>query len=504
VPRRAQRTRRGRCARIKRLAFAIDSPPRIYTLPGHFSITGGAANATRGVECYVELRMSDDSREARPGLASADARDRAMLEKLQGETFTYFERHANPRNGLIADSSEPGSPASIAAVGLGLSAYVVAVERGLMARETVIARTLAVLRFFHASPQGTDRDATGYKGFYYHFLDMETGRRAWHCELSTIDTALLLAGVVTVGRYFDGVANDEVEIRELADAIYRRVDWTWACNASGMIGHGWTPERGRLRWAWDRGYSEALILHVLALGSPTFPISAETYGRWTSTFERKTLYGFDCLYAGPMFIHQLSHVWLDFRGIRDERNRAVGFDYFENSRRATLVQRQYAVENPNGFAHYSEFGWGLTASDGPGPSVRTIDGVRREFFGYVARGAPFGPDDGTLSPWAVVASVPFAPRAVCDTIHHAIESLARRHRTGTGFDASYNSTFSAPGARGGGWVSPWKLGLNEGPIVLMIENHLSELLWKLFCSSPYAVRGLRRAGFDGGWLDAIA
>ena len=183
-------------------------------------------------------------------------------------------------------------------------------------------------------------------------------------------------------------------------------------------------------------------------------------------------------------------------------NRVVGFDYFENSRRATLVQRQYAIENPNGFAHYSEFGWGLTASDGPGPSVRVVDGVRREFFGYVARGAPFGPDDGTISPWAVVASLPFAPRVVCDTLHHAIEALARRRKKGMGFDASYNPTFPSaePGKRG--WVSPWKLGLNEGPIILMIENHLSGLVWKLFGSSPYAVRGLRAAGFEGGWLDA--
>ncbi len=315
-----------------------------------------------------------------------------------------------------------------------------------------------------------------------------------------MDTALLIAGVLTVGRYFDGAASDEVEIRELADALYRRVDWAWACNDAGMIGHGWTPEGGHLPWAWDCHYSEALILHVLALGSPTFPIAAETYERWTSTFEQKTIYGIETLYAGPMFIHQLSHVWIDFCGIRDARNRAVGFDYFENSRRATMVQRQYAVLNPNGFAHYSEFGWGLTACDGPGPCIRTVDGVRREFFGYLARGAPFGPDDGTISPWAVVASVPFAPRAVCDTLHHAIDRLAREHRKGTGFDASFNATFPASKGKKGGWVSPWKIGLNEGPMVLMIENIFSELVWKLFGSSPYAAVGLRRAGFEGGWL----
>jgi len=427
-----------------------------------------------------------------------------MLDELQRETFSYFEGANTSRHGLIADRNEPGAPASIAAVGLGLSVYAVAVERGLMSRAVAIERTLAVLRFFSESEQSEAPHATGYKGFYYHFLDIETGRRTWQSELSTIDTALLLAGVLTAGRYFDLSTRDETEIRELSEALYRRVDWSWACNEVGMMRHGWTPEGGPLPWAWDTHYSEALILYVLALGSPTSPIGADAYERWTATFERKTLYGFDHVYAGPMFIHQLSHVWIDFRDIRDARNRSDGFDYFENSRRATLVQRAYAVDNPHGFTNYNEFGWGLTASDGPGPGVRVVDGVRREFFGYVARGAPFGPDDGTISPWAVVASLPFAPRVVCDTLAHAIARLAQRNQKGAGFDASFNPTFPSGSGRRKGWVSPWKLGLNEGPMILMIENHLSELIWKRFGSSPHVVRGLRRAGFEGGWLEASA
>jgi hypothetical protein len=425
-----------------------------------------------------------------------------MLEQLQRETFTYFERETNARNGLIADKTEPSSPASIAAVGLGLSTYAVAVERGLMTRATATARTLAVLRFFHESPQGAEPDATGYKGFYYHFLDMATGRRAWRCELSTIDTALFIAGALTVACYFTGSSPEEREIRALADALYRRVDWAWASSDAGLIGHGWTPEGGPLPYSWDRGLSEALVLYVLALGSPTFPISRGGYRDWISTFEQKTVYGIDYLYAGPLFIHQLSHVWLDLRGIRDERNRSAGFDYFENSRRATLVQRQYGIENPRGFAHYSKNGWGLTASQGPGPCIRDVGGVRREFQGYVARGAPFGPDDGTIAPWAVVASLPFAPEVVCDAVHHATERLALRRPEGTGFDASFNPTFPEGSRNPNGWVAPWKLGLNEGPIVLMIENHLSGLIWKLFRTCPYAVHGLRRAGFEGGWLQA--
>ncbi len=428
--------------------------------------------------------------------------DREVLEKLLRETFVYFEREVNPDNGLVADKTEPGSPASIAAVGFALTAYPIAVERGLMPRPMAVARTLATLRFFHESPQSAGPDATGYKGFYYHFLDMKTGRRARGCELSTIDTALLMAGVLTAACYFDGHGADEAELRALADALYRRVDWAWASSRAGIVGHGWTPERGPLPHSWRHGMSEAHILYVLALGSPTFPIAGEGYRRWTSTFERKTAYGIDHLYAGPLFIHQFAQIWLDLRTIADARNRADGFGYFENSRRATLVQRAYAIENPHGFAHYSKHGWGLTASDGPGPVVRVVGGVEREFWGYLARGAPFGPDDGTLSPWAVVASLPFAPEVVCETIRHAVERLAETRPGGTGFDASYNPTF--PGASGNpnGWVSPWKFGISEGPTVIMIENHLSGLAWRTCRGGRYMVDGLRRAGFEGGWLDA--
>ena len=427
-----------------------------------------------------------------------------MLEALQRQTIDYFARHLNPQNGLIADKSEPGSPASIAAVGLALTIYAVAVERGLLSRGEAVARTLVALRFFHSSPQGPELGATGYKGFYYHFLDMNAGRRAGKCELSTIDTALFISGAVSAGLYFDGPDDEEREIRDLADALYRRIDWVWALNRATTLSHGWEPESGFLEASWNEGYSEALILYILALGSPTFAIAEQGYRDWSSTFERRTAYDIEYFYAGPLFIHQLPHIWLDFRGIRDHRNREVGFDYFENSRRATRVQRRYAIANPNGFGHYSENGWGFTASDGPGPAVRVVDGIRREFHGYLARGAPFGPDDGTISPWAVVASLPFAPEAVCATIRHATEKLAPRNKLGVGFDASINPTFPVPSGDPNGWVSTWRFALNEGPMVLMIENHLSELVWKVFRRCPHVVTGLRRAGFTGGWLEDAA
>jgi hypothetical protein len=181
-----------------------------------------------------------------------------FLDGLQRETFDYFVHEANPLNGLIADKTQAGSPASIAAVGFALSSYPVGVERGFMPRADAVTRTLATLRFFHASDQSAGIDATGYKGFYYHFLDMVSGRRVWKCELSTIDSAILLAGVLTVAAYFCGDGEDEREIRALADTLYLRADWNWACNGSVTVTHGWKPESGFLGYRWQ-GYSEAMI-----------------------------------------------------------------------------------------------------------------------------------------------------------------------------------------------------------------------------------------------------
>jgi hypothetical protein len=427
--------------------------------------------------------------------------DEEMLEGLRRATFEYFRNEINPQTGLVADKTRSGSPSSIAALGMALSVYVVAVERDLLSRAEAVARTLTLLRFLHSSHQGPEPDATGYKGFYYHFLDMQTGRRAEQSELSTADTAILLAGVLTAAAYFSGESDEEAAIRELADSLYRRVDWQWALNGGTTLTHGWKPESGFLPHRWSTGYSEALILYALALGSPTFPVDPRGYHEWLSTFEWKKVYGIEYLYAGPLFIHQMSHLWIDFRGIHDDFNREKGIDYFENTRRATYIHRQYGIENPLGFAHYSEFGWGLTASDGPGPQSLEVDGVQREFYDYLARGAPFGPDDGTISPWAVVASLPFAPEIVIKTIRHAIERLLLKGRSPYGFDASFNPTWPDNSTNIHGWVSPWIFGLNQGPILLMIENYQSELIWKTFKQCAWVTAGLRRAGFRGGWLD---
>jgi hypothetical protein len=419
-----------------------------------------------------------------------------MLHELQRDTFLYFLELANPRNGLAPDSDADGSPASIAVVGFALGAYPVAVERGLMSRRAAARRTLKTLEFFWNSPHSAEPDATGYKGFYYHFLDMQTGRRVWQCELSTIDTALLMAGVLAARVFFDEATEEEAQIRELAEVLYRRVDWRWATDGGVKIRHGWTPERGFLSHCWE-GYDEALLLHVLGLGSPTHPLSEETYAAWTSTFQWRQIYGHELLQAGPLFIHQQPAIWLDLRGVQDDYMRGKSIDYFENSRRATYAQQQYAIDNPRGFRDYHRLSWGLTATQGPGPARREVDGVERHFLGYGGRGVPDGPDDGTLSPWSVVASLPFAPEIVLPALDYFAEHYPRT-RVRYGFRASFNPTFVADD--GSCWVSPRHLGLNQGPNFLMVENFRTGLIWRLTRHCRYIATGLRRAHFAGGWL----
>ena len=241
----------------------------------------------------------------------AIARD-AMLTDLQRESFGYFVHEVNEANGLVMDKTAPNWPASIAAVGMALTSYPVGVQRGLMTRAQALQRTLVTLRFLLAGEQSESPVAAGYRGFFYHFIDMSTGRRAWQCELSSIDTALLMAGVLASAAYFTGPSDDEAEVRRLATALYERVEWDWLVGEHGTICHGWQPETGLLPWHWE-GYDEALILYLLALGSPTHPVPAASYDAWCSSYQWLEVEGISYLHAGPLFIHQMSHLWVDFQ-----------------------------------------------------------------------------------------------------------------------------------------------------------------------------------------------
>jgi len=420
------------------------------------------------------------------------------LGLLQLSTVLYYLHETNPDNGLVRDKTDPNAPSSIAACGMALATFPVIVERGVLFRDFAAKSARKRLRFLLDLPQGPEPNASGYKGFFYHFLDIDSGRRVWQCELSTIDSAFLFAGALTVATYFDRDTPEEVEIRSLAEELYGRADWNWARDGGATLTHGWRPETSFLPYRWE-GYDEGLLLYVLGLGSPTHPLPPESYRAYCATYQWKEIYGREVLYSGPLFTHQLSHLWIDFREIRDEFMRERGSDYFENSRQATLVQQEYAIRNPLGFVGYDEHSWGFTACDGPGWLKREVNGVEHDFFDYIARGAPFGPDDGTIAPWVVVASLPFAPEIVLPTVRKCA-SLQLGMTGKYGFRPSFNRSFAVEGSPTGWWVSPWHFGIDQGPVVLMIENYRTGLLWNIMRRCPPIVTGLRRGGFRGGWL----
>lgn len=399
------------------------------------------------------------------------------IDRFQQTALSYFDRESHSASGLVSDSNTIGSHASIAGTGFGLACNALSADRGFTTRLEAAQRTLTTLRFLTSTRESSSH------GFFYHFLDPITGQRAGKCEISTIDSSLLFAGAIAVAEYFDRDSEIEREIRSLGNSLYLNAEWTWASPRPPVISHGWTPEKGFLRYDW-RGYNEALLLYILALGSPTHPVASAAYDGWLTSYKWKSLYGHNLLYAGPLFIHQMAHAFIDFRGIADSYMRERGTDYFENSRRATYVQREYAVRNPRQFARYGENCWGVSASAGP------ADG---KFFGYRARGVPYGPDDGTISPLATAASLPFAPEIVLP----ALEYMQSVSAEGATWSSCFNATYS-PDERA--WTSSHSYAIDEGLAAVMIENHRSELIWKLLRKSPYIRRGLERAGFEGGWL----
>jgi hypothetical protein len=419
-----------------------------------------------------------------------------LLDMLQRDTFQYFLDLSSQSNGLIADSTWESAPCSIAAVGFGLPCYAVGVERGWISRSEAVERTLVAMRFIRSSSHGPEPDASGYQGFYYHFLDMNTGKRDWNCELSTIDTALLLLGMLSAAQYFDRDTSGEREIRHLADELYGRVNWRWAQNHGPTETHGWKPETGFLEHQWQ-GYDEALLLYILGLGAPQHRMADDSYPAYTATYRLESHYGYEFLYAGPLFIHHFSFVWIDFRGLQDEFMREHGFDYYENSRRAVYAHQQHAIQNPHRFQGYGKNCWGITASEGPvqGPEQVIIDGQR--FHGYLARGVP-QPDDGTLSPWTAITSLPFAPEIALPAVEHYWQTYPQL-RGKYGMKCSLNPSY--PGSSPSGWFSDHYYGINEGPLILMIENFRNGFVWRLMQDCPYLKAGLSRAGFRGGFLE---
>ncbi|MDZ4803703.1 MAG: glucoamylase family protein [Candidatus Eisenbacteria bacterium] len=434
----------------------------------------------------------------------------AFLDDLEERSFRWFWDVSDSSTGLTPDRWPTRSFQSIAATGFALTAYPIGVERGWITRGQARRRVLDTLRFLWSAPQDSlSAGVIGYKGFFYHFLEPETGHRFQEVELSTIDTALLLAGAFTCQSWFDQAVPEEMEIRALTDSIYARVDWQWASVRPPLIGHGWKPESGHLGYDW-RGYNEAMLVYLFALGSPTHPVVKEAWDGWISGYRWGRFQEQEHLGFAPLFGHQYSHVWIDFRGIKDDYIRERGIDYFENSRRATLAQYAYALANPGGFTGYGADLWGLTACDGPVSGLFPVQGQPVQFNTYWARGATFDEirDDGTISPTAAGGSIAFAPEIVIPVLMSMKRIYGENLYSTYGFLDALNPTFRFETPvqhgrviRGVGWFDTDYLGIDQGPILTMVENYRTELVWKAMRRNSHVRRGLKAAGFTGGWLD---
>ena len=435
----------------------------------------------------------------------------AFYEDIERRTFNWFRKTVNPANGLVPDRWPTPSFSSIAAVGSALTVWPIGVERGWISRPEARDLTLAALRFFDKAPQGDAPTGTaGNRGFFYHFLDMETGLRYRDNELSSVDSTLLFLGMLFAAGWWTGNDPAEAEIRRLATDIVDRADWAWFQNGRPVVSMGWHPGRGFLDAVWQ-GYNEGMMTVILALGSGRHPVKDGAWEAWCAPYpscwrgEGETRH----LAFAPLFGHQYSQMWIDFRGIRDAAMREAGFDYFENSHRATYANRAYCITNPQQWDGNSGDLWGLTACDGPGNFELPFKGRTATFYGYAARG-PLGQpderDDGTIAPTAALGSLPFAPEIVVPAARTLLKvpGLYREY----GFADSFNPSFRYIDAKietgsvdpKTGWVARDYLGIDQGPIVIMAANYRHDTVWKVMRQSPVIRRGLERAGFTGGWL----
>lgn len=435
-----------------------------------------------------------------PRQQSLNSESTVFLDSLSKHTFNFFWETADSNTAQVPDRWPTPSFSSIAATGFGITSYLIGAERGYITREQAAERVLKTISFLHQRPKGDSTSGVvGYKGFFYHFIDMKTGHRYRNVELSTIDTGLLMAGILSAQSYFDGEHETEKQIRAIADSLYLAIEWDWAMNNGQTMTMGWHPEKGFIESRW-KGYNEAMILYVLALGSPTHTIPAESWTAWTSTYQWANYYGQEHVNFGPLFGHQYSQMYIDFRGIYDPYMKDKGIDYFENSKRATYANRAYCMANPGHYTGYSSNVWGLTACDGPGNSTKANPNV--SFMGYHARGAAqyYNDDDGTITPTAAGGSMAFAPEICIPALQAMYEQYGDKIYTRYGFVDAFNlSIKNTDGSTG--WIDTDHLGIDQGPILIQAENYRSELVWNLMKKNPYIINGLKKAGFSGGWLD---
>ncbi|MFZ1282208.1 MAG: glucoamylase family protein [Ignavibacteriaceae bacterium] len=419
--------------------------------------------------------------------------DIKLLDSIQYRSFLFFVNEANPENGLVKDKNWDDAPSSIASVGFALPSYAVGVERNWITREKAAQLTLNTLKFFYNSTQSEEADATGFKGLYYHFLKMDSGKREWNCELSTIDTGILMMGIIFARNYFDLDKKNEIEIRSLAKKLLERIEWEFFIMDSkgkdpNTVSMGWLPNEGLHHMGWS-GYNEALFLYVLAAGSGMKGVE-QAYNSWLSTYDWRTPYPeLSHVAFPPMFGHQFAHTFIDFRGLTDKFMKEKGIDYFENSRRAALVQKNYAIDNPHNWIGYDSLCWGISASDGPGDKYNFDD---KKFYTYAGRGTSGVDlnyfDDGTIAPYASLASIVFEPELVLKTINSMNEKYGSKLWGKYGIVDSFNPTAN--------WFCDTYYGIVEGPKLLMIENFRSGLVWNYVMKDKIIQDGLDKLEFE--------
>ncbi|HTB82267.1 MAG TPA: glucoamylase family protein, partial [Candidatus Sulfotelmatobacter sp.] len=403
--------------------------------------------------------------------------DDAFLGYVEQQTFNYFWNEVNTTNGLIRLRSDQANTAAVGAVGFGLSAICIGIDHGWITRDQGRARVLAALNTLYNGPQGSGASGyTGYHGWFYHQLNLNTGFRNGTIELSTSDTAILLSGVIDAGIYFNDPTNqDEVTIRNVSSNIFNRIDFQFMLKTNDSTVYlQWTPESGFTNVNGYKGYNEVAYLYIYGLGAPTNPLPAASWAAWVSGFNWKTYYGYSYAYKAQLFGYQYSHCWIDFNGIPDAYMQGMGSDYFQNSRRATLAQQAYAIDNPAGYPNYGTNEWGYTSCSGPD--------------GYDTVGAPGGTDNGTIAPTAAAGSMPFAPEACLPAIRHLYDTYTNQLWTTEGFRDSFNIASN-------NFFNSATLAIDEGPIILMIENYRTGSVWNRMMTSPIIQRGLQRAGF---------
>jgi hypothetical protein len=406
----------------------------------------------------VPVRFGSGSHGNRPLFSP---QDEVFLDELELASFRALWENSHPRTGMVKDKAQPGpaqlrSVSSIAATGFGLSAWGLAVQRGWLKRAEALERTRATLRFLA-------NELPNEHGFFYHFVDWGTGQREWQCEVSSIDTAILLCGVLTCRQNFN-----DAEIQDLAGKIFDRVDWQWLYRDGPFLGHGWTPEHGFLASRWDT-YCEHMLLYLLAIGANNHAIPATTWNAW-----RRPWVDYEGMRYiddnASLFIHQYSHAWFDFHGRRDKFA-----DYFENSVLATRAHQKFCASLRAEFPHYADGLWGLTASSSPK--------------GYVVWGGPprLGPIDGTVVPCATGGSLPFLPQESLQVLQQCQERFGKLIWSRLGFVDAFNPLT--------GWVASEQILINTGITLLMAENARTGFFWETFMKNPEARRGMDRTGF---------